>query len=138
MGRGLGDVVRLIDSTSQHPAEIGTRWAQFSAKVCGAKMQVVIDPDASVPAYHAVAPAKVNDNTAAKAMAIERGATSVFNLGYDDYGWWAMLDRAQGRIVTRLRTNTPLVQGTFAACPDIERAVRPNRLLAAAPDQQPP
>src|SRR5208282_6944483 len=49
----------------------------------------------------------VNDITAAKQMPIEAGATYVFDLGYYDYGWWAMLDQAGCRIVTRLKSNTP-------------------------------
>ena len=109
--RQMGDVVRLIDSTGLHLAGIGTDWARFSTKVCGAKAHVVFDPDAGVPVYHAVTPAKVNDITAAKAMPIERGATYVFDLGYYDFAWWAALDAAQCRIVTRFKTNTPLVQG---------------------------
>ena len=56
----------------------------------------------------AVTAAKVNDITAAKAMPIEAGATYVFDLGYYDYGWWARLDGAGCRIVTRLKSNTPL------------------------------
>src|ERR1700736_1528486 len=41
-------------------------------------------------------------------MPIEPGATYVFDLGYYDYAWWAKLDAAQCRIVTRLKSNTPL------------------------------
>jgi len=52
--------------------------------------------------------AKINDITAAQAMPIEAGATYVFDLGYYDYGWWARMDAAGCRIVTRLKTNTPL------------------------------
>jgi IS4 transposase len=40
-------------------------------------------------------------------MPIEAGATYVFDLGYYDYGWWAELDQAGCRIVTRLKSNTP-------------------------------
>ncbi len=54
-----------------------------------------------------VTPSNVNDITAAKEMPIEAGATYVFDLGYYDYGWWAELDEAGCRIVTRLKTNTP-------------------------------
>ncbi|MBF0335276.1 MAG: IS4 family transposase, partial [Alphaproteobacteria bacterium] len=36
------------------------------------------------------------------------GATYVFDLGYYDYGWWAKMDAAGCRIVTRFKTNTPL------------------------------
>ena len=41
-------------------------------------------------------------------MPIEPGATYVFDLGYYDYAWWAELDAAQCRIVTRFKSNTPL------------------------------
>ena len=41
-------------------------------------------------------------------MPIEAGATYVFDLGYYDYRWWAKLDAAGCRIVTRFKSNTPL------------------------------
>ena len=97
------------NSTSLHLAGIGTQWARFSAEVCGAKAHVVYDPDLGHPVYHAVSAANVNDITPAKQMPIEPGATYVFDLGYYDYGWWAELDQADCRIVTRFRTNTPLL-----------------------------
>jgi hypothetical protein len=108
--RQMGDVVRLIDSTSLHLAGIGSGWARFSADVCGAKAHIVYDPDLGCPVYHAVTPANVNDITAAKEMPIEAGATYVFDLGYYDYAWWARLDGAGCRLVTRFKTNTPLLE----------------------------
>jgi hypothetical protein len=108
--RKMDEVVRLIDSTSLHLAGIGTQWARFSADVCGAKAHVIYDPELSCPVYHAISAANVNDIVAAKAMPIEPGATYVFDLGYYDYTWWAELDRACCRIVTRFKTNTPLGQ----------------------------
>jgi IS4 transposase len=41
-------------------------------------------------------------------MPIVGGATYVFDLGYYDYGWWAKMDAAGCRIVTRFKANTPL------------------------------
>jgi hypothetical protein len=113
--RQTAGVVRLIDSTSLHLAGLGSTWARFSAEVCGAKAHVVFDPDLGRPVYHAVSAAKVNDITAAKAMPIEAGATYVFDLGYYDYAWWAKLDAAGCRIVTRFKSNTPLRQGRSMA-----------------------
>ena len=55
-----------------------------------------------------VSAANVNDITAAHAMPIVPGATYVFDLGYYDYRWWAKLDAKGCRIVTRLKSNTPL------------------------------
>ena len=105
--RKIGDCVRLIDSTSVRLSGLSSDWATFSTGVCGAKAHFVYDPDADQPLYLMVTPANVNDITAAKQMPIEAAATYVFDLGYYDYGWWATLDRAGCRIVTRLKSNTP-------------------------------
>jgi hypothetical protein len=109
--RKIGKMVRLIDSTGLHLAGIGTAWARFSAKLCGAKAPIIYDPDFACPIYHGVRKANVNDIVAAKEMPIDPGATYVFDLGYYDYGWWAELDEAGCRIVTRFKTNTPLCNG---------------------------
>lgn len=107
--RKVGEAVRLIDATGIRLAGLGSEWARFSAKACGAKLHVVYDPDADRPLYVAVSASKTNDITVAKAMPVEAGATYVFDLGYYDYGWWAGLDAAGCRIVTRLKKNTPLL-----------------------------
>jgi IS4 transposase len=106
--RATGEAVRLIDSTSVRLSSLSKGWAEFSTGVCGAKVHVVYDPDADRPLYFSVTMANVNDITAAKAMPIEAGATYVFDLGYYDYGWWAQLDAADCRVVTRLKKNTPI------------------------------
>lgn len=105
--RAVADAVRLIDSTSLHLSSLSSDWATFSTEVYGAKAHVIYDPHADQPVYFAVTPANVNDITAAKAMPIEAGATYVFDLGYYDYGWWAAMDEAGCRFVTRLKKNTP-------------------------------
>lgn len=105
--RATADAVRLIDSTSIRLSSLSESWATFSADVFGAKAHIVYDPNADRPVYFAVTPANVNDITAAKAMPIEPGATYVYDLGYYDYGWWARLDDAGCRFVTRLKKNTP-------------------------------
>lgn len=102
------DAVRLIDSTTVRLSSLSADWAGFSTDFSGAKIHVVYDPNAKLPVYFAVTPSKVNDITSAKAMPIEAGATYVYDLGYYDYGWWAQLDAAGCRFVTRLKKNTPL------------------------------
>jgi hypothetical protein len=106
--RKLAETVYLIDATSVRLSECSADWARFSAGVCGAKMHVIYDADADQPIYASVSAANVNDITAAKQMPIEPGATYVFDLGYYDYAWWAGLDKACCRIVTRFKANTPL------------------------------
>jgi hypothetical protein len=103
----MSGLIHLIDSTSIPLNSLSRRWASFSDKVCGAKLHVVYDPDADCPLYAAISTAKVNDITAAKAMPIVPGGTYSFDLGYYDFAWWAKLDAAGCRIVTRLKKNTP-------------------------------
>jgi Transposase DDE domain/Domain of unknown function (DUF4372) len=106
--QALAETTYLIDSTGLRLDERSASWARYSAGVCGAKLHVIYDPDADRPIYAAVSAANVNDITPAQTMPIEPGATYVFDLGYYDYAWWAKLDDAGCRIVTRLKKNTPL------------------------------
>jgi hypothetical protein len=106
--RSIGESVYLIDATGIPLNGLSAHWAHFSLKACGAKLHVVYDAHADQPIYAAVTPAKVNDITVAQAMPVEPGATYVFDLGYYDYGWWAGMDKAGCRIVTRFKRNTPL------------------------------
>lgn len=120
-GRGLrrtADAVRLIDSTGVRLSGLACDWARFSKGVSGAKAHIVYDPDAERPLYLEVTPARVNDIVAARAMPIEPGATYVFDLGYYDFAWWAKLDAAGCRIVTRLKANTPLARVEERALPE--------------------
>ena len=121
-GRGLrkasGEAVRLIDSTGVRLSGVAADWARFSKGVCGAKAHVIYDPDAERPLYLEVTPARVNDITAAQAMPIEPGATYVFDLGYYHYAWWADLDAAGCRLVSRLKKNTPLAVTADQALPE--------------------
>ena len=107
--RALAETTYLIDATGVR-LTAASGWARFSAKTCGAKVHVIYDADADRPVYAAVTGRAVNDITAAQVMPIEPGATYVFDLGYYDYGWWAALDAAGCRIVTRFKTNTPLAR----------------------------
>ena len=106
--RRLAETTYLIDATSVRLSALSADWARFSAKACGAKLHVIYDADGDRPIYAQVSPANVNDITVAQEMPIEPGATYVFDLGYYDYGWWAKLDAAGCRIVTRFKANTLL------------------------------
>jgi hypothetical protein len=106
--RKLADLTYLIDSTSLRLSALSADWGRFSANAIGAKLHVIYDPDADRPVYAVMSAANVNDITIAQAMPITPGATYVFDLGYYDYAWWAKLDAAGCRIVTRFKSNTPL------------------------------
>jgi hypothetical protein len=108
LGRRIADAVYLIDSTGFRLSSLSAEWAQFCAGVSGAKLHIVYNPDSARPSFADVTPSNVNDITVAKTMPISPGATYVFDLGYYDYGFWAKLDDAGCRIITRLKVNTPL------------------------------
>src|SRR5271154_6729484 len=108
LGRRVADAVYLIDSTGFRLSSLSAEWAKFCAGVSEAKLHIVYNPDSARPSFAEVTPANVNDITVAKMMPIRPGATYVFDLGYYDYGFWAKLDGAGCRIVTRLKVNTPL------------------------------
>lgn len=116
--RVIGESVYLIDSTGLRLNQHSDDWARYSVNVCGAKLHVVYDPDADQPIYAAVTPARTNDISVAQQMPIEPGATYVFDLGYYDYTWWAKMDRAGCRIVTRFKSNTPLAVVRELAVPE--------------------
>ena len=106
--RKLGAATYLIDATSLHLGGMGSQWAHYASKPCGVKAHVIYDADAERPIYAAVTPARVSDITAARDMPVEPGATYVFDLAYYDFAWWAQLEAAGCRIVTRFKRNTPL------------------------------
>lgn len=116
--RTLGEATYLIDATPLALSGPGSQWAYFSTRASGAKLHVVYDADAERPVYAALTPAKVNDIKVAQQMPIEAGATYVFDLAYYDYGWWARLDAAGCRIVTRFKTHTRLLDASEHAVPE--------------------
>ena len=126
--RHVRDVTYLIDSTTVSLSELSRRWAHFSAKLCGAKAHIVFDPDAGLPVFNIVTPARTTDLTAIRQMPIEADATYVFDLGYYDYGWWAALHEAGCRFVTRFKSNTPLTLESERAVPAEDVAILSDRV----------
>jgi hypothetical protein len=109
--RGLRKVtkeaIRLIDSSSISLNALSRGWAHYQRNCNGVKLHVVYDPDVETPVHLAVSLVRENDMVQAKEIPIEPGATYVFDLGYCSFAWWAMLDAAGCRFVTRLRKNSP-------------------------------
>jgi len=107
VAQGAREALRLVDATTIKLSAL-SGWARFGAHHNAAKLHVVYDPDAEVPTFFEITRARVNDITVAKAMPSEAGATYVFDKGYYDFAFWAQLDAAGCRFVTRRKVNTPL------------------------------
>lgn len=105
--RKLGEAVRLVDATCLPLSPLFQEVAAKSPSVAGMKLHVVYDPYAETATYFELSPGNVNDITVAQAMPLEPGATYVFDRGYYHFAWWAALDAASCRFVTRLKKNTP-------------------------------
>jgi len=105
--REFGEGVFLMDSSLIKLNEL-SEWARFSTNLLGVKMHIVYDANAEQPVFFSITPARTNDITAAWEAPIRPGATYVFDLGYYHYRYWASLDEAGCRFVTRLKCNTPL------------------------------
>jgi transposase len=130
LAREIGDCILLLDSSTCPLNNRSADWAQFSTGVSGVKMHVVYDATADCPIYAAITPQRINDISAAQAMPIQAGATYVFDLGYYDYAWWAALDAAGCRIVTRFKSNTRLTLATERLMPP-GGIVTPNATILA-------
>ncbi len=102
-GRSVGaQALRLIDATRIYAGKRVEAWAKGAVK-----LHLGLDPRQQRPTWFAVTSERVNDITAAKAMPVEAGATYVFDKGYYDFAFWATLDAAGCRFVTRLKRNSP-------------------------------
>jgi putative transposase len=99
------EMLRLIDAS---PIPLGEMcgWAKWNGRIRGMKMHVVYDPQADCPRQVEITPATVNDVEIGRRVAIEAGATYVFDKGYYHYGWWTKIDAAKACFVTRPKENT--------------------------------
>jgi len=104
--RATREAIHLVDASSIRLTDISRAWADYKTHGALVKLHVDFDAGDEVPANFAITPARVNDVSLAHALPLEPGATYVFDLGYYDFSWWAKLNAAGCRIVTRLKTHT--------------------------------
>jgi hypothetical protein len=124
--RQAREAVHLIDATSIRLNALSLDWADYAAHGAAIKVHVDYCPGGDVPTLFAITPARINDITQAKTMAVEAGATYVFDLGYYDFSWFSALNAAGCRFVTRLKSHTrPRVLGERPVLPG--DAVRADR-----------
>jgi putative transposase len=100
-------MLRLLDST---PIPLGKlcAWAKSNGRIRGMKLHLVYDPDADLPRVLDITDANVNDAQIGRTVALEPGATYVFDKGYCHYGWWSAIAAAGSSFVTRPKSNMRL------------------------------
>lgn len=116
--RRMGEITRIIDSTSLPLSSLSADWVQPAKGRYGGKIHVVYDPDRDIPLEAEVTPRTINDIVPAKTLTLEPGATYVFDLGYYNYEWWSQMDKLGCRFVSRLKSNTHLAETTELSVPD--------------------
>jgi hypothetical protein len=80
----------------------------------GLKLHLMIEANASEPVQMALTQARVSDLKHGRQVALETGATYVFDKGYYDYLWWNRIDEAGAVFVTRLKRNAAMCPGASA------------------------
>jgi putative transposase len=100
-------MIRLIDAS---PVPLGKLcgWAKWNGRIRGMKMHVAYDPNADRPYGVEVTPATVNDVEIGRKVAIEAGATYVFDKAYCHFGWWQKINDDGAFFVTRAKVNCRL------------------------------
>ena len=83
----------------------------------GIKLHALFDTASQAPLWHDFSAPNVNDVTQAKQVPLQRDTLYVFDKGYCDYNWWAQIDAAGARFVTRLKSNASLVSEMDFAIP---------------------
>lgn len=98
-------LIRLLDATPIPLDGSAFAWAEGTARTHGLKLHLVHDPRENRPVWFELTSAKVDDITAGRRVALEPGATYVFDKGYTDYGWWSEIMDAGAYFVTRRKRN---------------------------------
>lgn len=103
----LKDLLYLLDSTPIPLKGRGYEWAEekHNHRTKGLKVHMLYAPEMAMPVHTAVTYANVNDVEQGREIAIESGATYVFDKGYCDYNWWYKLHQSNAFFVTRLKKN---------------------------------
>ena len=98
-------LIQLLDATPIPLRDPRFDWAEAESRIRGLKLHLLYDPNAKTPVRFAVTSPKTSDIEPARSLALEAGATYVFDKGYTDYAWWQAIVEADAVFVTRLKSN---------------------------------
>lgn len=84
----------------------------------GIKLHVLLDAQTRAPLWHDFSAPNVNDVTQARQVPLRPETLYVFDKGYCDYNWWAQIDAAGSRFVSRQKSNAGMESVTELPIPD--------------------
>jgi IS4 transposase len=120
--RDKDEVLYLLDATTAQLPKRGCHSLRGHVNARGnhgVKLHVLFEAMSGCVSQASITPANVNDVVEGRKMALEAGATYVFDKGYCDYNWWYRMHQQLARWVTRFKRDAAL---TFIC----ERAVPPG------------
>lgn len=89
----------------------------------GIKLHVLLDERSHAPLWHDFSAPNVNDVTEAWQVPLRHDVLYVFDKGYCDYNWWAKIDAAGARFVTRFKSNAGLESVEDLPVPDEAKGI---------------
>lgn len=107
----IDSMLYLLDSTPIPLKGLGyDSWASTNSthRTQGLKVHMLYCPTKDVPVYSQITAPNVNDIEDARGLALESGATYVFDKGYYDYNWWHQMEQTGALFVTRFKKNAAL------------------------------
>lgn len=130
------ELLYLLDSTSITLKGHGfDHWTQGN-RTChtqGLKLHMLYAAHTQTPVSHRFSAPNVNDIEEGRKLAIECGATYVFDKGYCDYSWWAQLHAQGARFVTRFKNNARLRVEQIRTIPgDVQDIILEDALVRLA------
>jgi len=105
------ELLYLLDATTVDLPARGCKELRGHASAHGnhgVKLHLLLAADGTLPAAASITPGNVNDITPAQKLAIEPGATYVFDKGYCSYNWWYAMQQQGARWVTRFKRDAAL------------------------------
>jgi putative transposase len=103
------ELLYLLDATSVRLPAGGCDRGHASAHGNhGVKLHLLLDAHSAGVAHASITAANVNDITQARRLAIQAGATYVFDKGYCHYNWWHDIATSGALFVTRFKRDAAL------------------------------
>lgn len=103
--RQIGSVIRLLDSTTIGLFAKTHRSLRYRSNNSAIKLHLMLDPDAGVPVWFQITPARFHDSKICGDLPLQAGGVYVFDRAYNNASFWSEIDEAGATFVTRPKSN---------------------------------
>ena len=101
----VGGLVQILDSTILSLFAKTHRAMRFRSNNSAVKLHLLLDPDARLPTWFQITPARLHDSRICDDLPLTAGATYVFDRAYNKAEFWVDIDAAGAIFVTRPKSN---------------------------------